>query len=105
MTTTRRLSGPKKLYRHVGSTPVTLKLTPEGVAIMVATQERTKLSRGDVFEYLLRTYGREIPDDLLEQAKAAEAEADAAQAETETAEAAPEMPGEAPPLTEATTKD
>lgn len=66
----KRLSGPRKLYRHVGATPVTLKLTPAGVVILDAVQTRTGLSRGDVFEWLLRTHGDAIPEGLLEQADA-----------------------------------
>lgn len=65
--TPRRLSGPKKLYRHVGATPVTAKLTSRGVALLDKTQRRTGLSRGDLFEYLLRTYADRVPDNLMEQ--------------------------------------
>jgi hypothetical protein len=65
-TTPRRLSGPRKLYRHVGSTPVTLKLTPEATALLVDACTRTGLKRGDLVEYLIRTHARNVPDNLLE---------------------------------------
>lgn len=70
---TRRLSGPRKLYRHVGSTAISTKLTPDGTRKLAATCDRTRLKRGDVFEYLLHHYADRIPDNLLEQQAAAEA--------------------------------
>lgn len=72
MTTPRRLSGPRKLYRHVGSTAISTKLTPDGTRKLADTCTRTRLKRGDVFEWLLHHYADEIPDDLLDQQKAAE---------------------------------
>lgn len=77
MTTPRKaLSGPKKLYRHVGSTPVTMKLTPKGVTLQQQTQERTGLSRGDLYEYLLRRFAAKIPDRLLEKVESGEIKID-----------------------------
>lgn len=71
--TTRRLSGPRKLYRHVGSTPVTLKLTSEATALLATQCERTGLKRGDMVEYLIRKYASRVPADLLVKQAAAEA--------------------------------
>lgn len=68
----RRLSGPRKLYRHVGTTPITTKLTPDATKILTDTCTRTKLKRGDVFEFLLRKFAHRIPDDLLDKQQASE---------------------------------
>ncbi len=53
------LSGPRALYRRKVRSPVSVNLTPEGHAILGRTLRRTRLSRSDLFEGLLRTYGEQ----------------------------------------------
>lgn len=61
----RAMSGPRKLYRHVGSTPITVKLTAEATAMLDADCKRTDLKRGDLIEYLIRKYAKRVPAGLL----------------------------------------
>jgi hypothetical protein len=63
----RGLSGPRKLYRHVGSTPVTLKLTADATKMLDDDCKRTGLKRGDLVEYLVRKYGKRVPTGLLDK--------------------------------------
>ena len=66
----RRKTGPPKLYDYVGRTPITMKLTPEGVGLLDRECERTGLKRADLVEYLVRHYGEQVPAGLLEQKRA-----------------------------------
>jgi len=63
----RAMSGPKKLYRHVGSTPITVKLTADATAMLDADCRRTSLKRGDLIEYLIRKYAKRVPAGLLDR--------------------------------------
>lgn len=69
----RGMTGPKKLYRGVLTTPIPIKLTAVGAEILDDERKRAgtetqPMSRGDFVEHLLRTHAKDVPDRLLDQA-------------------------------------
>lgn len=64
------MTGPVKIYRGVGTTPVPVKLTDVGMALLEEHRERAghdgkPMSRGDFMDHLLRKYAHLVPDGLL----------------------------------------
>lgn len=51
------MTGPKSLYRGKVRRPLTLLLTPDGIKREERVREKTGLSRGDLYEFLLVTFG------------------------------------------------
>lgn len=56
----RRLSGKAAFYRPKNPRPHGVLLTEEGSRLLARVQKRTKKSRSDIFEHLLRLYGKTL---------------------------------------------
>lgn len=52
--------GPTSFYRPKNPKPVTVNLTTEGLHLLNATALRTKASRADVVEQLLRRFSENV---------------------------------------------
>jgi hypothetical protein len=53
------------LFRHVGATAVSVKMTAEATAMLDAECRRTDLKRGDLIEYLIRKFASRVPAGML----------------------------------------